>query len=125
MEEAVTLFMPKLKGPSAKEIAKAKSVLEEHHKALKVRGKNSHVVCRSFVAYAPKKGCGAFLRIGDLTYIQTHFYVKPYGCTSGDFYREGEGEFICPKCGARNRLYNSPEVTNLKSEFALVVNEYE
>jgi hypothetical protein len=37
-------------------------------------------------------------QIRSLTYIQTHWYETPYGCTGGDLWREGEGQFDCPKC---------------------------
>jgi hypothetical protein len=30
--------------------------------------------------------------------------VEPYSCTGGEYWREGEGKFECPKCGEINRL---------------------
>lgn len=69
-------------------------------------------------------GCGVEHEIKNLTYIQTHFYIKPYGCTGGDYYREGEGQFICPACGHRNRLYTRPEIQDLKPAFGKIVDEY-
>jgi len=48
--------------------------------------------------------CGATHAIGALTYIQTHWYVRPSGCTDGDYYNNGEGKWDCPACGLVNRL---------------------
>lgn len=74
------------------------------------------VLCRS---------CGRRTVVSALTYIQTHFYISPYSCTGGDYWKEGEGQFDCPKCGARNRLYDRPDVVALKRYFAAVVKEHE
>lgn len=41
--------------------------------------------------------------IKNLIYIQTHWYVSPSGCTDGDYWRAGEGQYVCPKCGHVNR----------------------
>ncbi len=46
------------------------------------------------------KGCGRMTRIRDLVYMATHWYVQPYSCSGGDYWREGDGEFDCPHCGA-------------------------
>lgn len=43
-------------------------------------------------------------KIEDLTVIQTYWYVRPFGCTGGDYWNKGEVNFICPKTGYRNRL---------------------
>lgn len=61
--------------------------------------------------------CGKTTVVSALTYIQTHFYISPYGCTSGDYWKEGEGQFECPKCGRENRLYDRPDVVALKRYF--------
>lgn len=70
-------------------------------------------------------GCGMALEIGELIYIQTNWYVRPYGCTGGDYYKQGEAAFVCPKCGGRNRLYPKPEIVALKRHFKSVVEEYD
>lgn len=49
-------------------------------------------------------GCGALHAIKDLTLRVTHFYVEPYGCTDGDYWSEGEWQFVCPSNGVFNRL---------------------
>lgn len=64
------------------------------------------------------KFCRAAHQIGSLIYLQTHWYVRPSGCTDGGYYKEGEGNWDCPACGRRNRLYDKPEITALKRLFA-------
>lgn len=70
------------------------------------------------------KGCGRKSRLRNLTYIATHWYTEPYGCTGGDYWSEGEGQFDCPHCGHRNRLYNRKEVQALKHHFKAVVDSH-
>jgi hypothetical protein len=80
-----------------------------------------------------QKGCGEKLPIKDLTYIQTHWYESPWGCTGGDSWHEGEANFVCPKCGARNRpcmykewdLIKDNKFSLIKSKFKEHVNEYD
>jgi hypothetical protein len=72
-----------------------------------------------------KGGCGTKHKVNDLTYIQTHWYTPPSGCTDGDYWNQGEGQFICPTCGELNRLYERPAVMALKSFFKEVQNSYE
>lgn len=47
--------------------------------------------------------------ISTLTYIQTHWYERPYGCSGGDRWRQGEGQFECPHCSQINRLLRTGE----------------
>lgn len=54
--------------------------------------------------------CGKQPKLSMCTYIQTHWYVRPTGCTGGDYWRSGEGQFRCPRCESIIRLYDSPEV---------------
>jgi hypothetical protein len=70
-------------------------------------------------------GCGAEHKVSMLEYIQTHWYTRPSGCTEGDYWNLGEGQFICPSCGKKNRLVERPEVTKLKPFFATVKDLYE
>lgn len=49
-------------------------------------------------------GCGSSHAIGELELHITHWYVEPHGCTGGDYWNEGEWQFVCPTCGALNRL---------------------
>lgn len=56
-------------------------------------------------------GCKDFHKIGNLTAIQTHWYTPPHGCTGGDYWNEGELQFICPETGIINRLlFNNHDV---------------
>ncbi len=48
--------------------------------------------------------CNNHHEIGELAAIQTHWYVSPHGCTGGDYWLEGELQFICPETGIVNRL---------------------
>lgn len=70
------------------------------------------------------KGCGMALKVGELTYIQTHWYESPHGCTGGDIWHQGEGQFFCPHCNHRNRLYDRPEIEKLKHLFKDSVDEH-
>lgn len=49
-------------------------------------------------------GCGKRTRVSSITYIQTYWYERPYGCTGGDRWHEGEGQWDCPKCDHNHRL---------------------
>jgi len=68
--------------------------------------------------------CGLQFWIRDLTYIQTHWYTPPRGCTEGDYWNAGEGQWQC-KCGHLNRLYNKPEIEKLKRLFKDVEDTYD
>jgi hypothetical protein len=83
-----------------------------------------YVTCTTNLAYKGD-GCGKRTQIRNLVYIQTHFYVSPWGCTGGDFWKEGEGAFNCPKCDYRNRLYDRPDIMDLKPYFESVEDEHE
>jgi len=55
--------------------------------------------------------CEDFHEIGSLTAIQTHWYTSPHGCTGGDYWNEGELQFICPETNVKNRLlFNNHDV---------------
>lgn len=68
--------------------------------------------------------CDNTFEIKDLTYIQTHWYTPPRSCTGGDYWNEGEGQFDCPHCKTRWRLYKLPDIMKLKHLFKDVVKEY-
>lgn len=70
------------------------------------------------------KGCGAKYNIKNISYIQTHWYESPYSCSSGDQWHQGDGEWECPCCGKRNRLYTRPEIEAMKYLFREIVNEH-
>ena len=68
--------------------------------------------------------CGVQRPIGDVVYIQTHWYVRPYSCTGGDYWNEGEGNFKCLSCGFLNRLYDREEYQKLKYRFKEIFKTY-
>lgn len=61
------------------------------------------------------------LSLEKLTYIQELWYEQPHGCTGGDIWHEGEANFICPKCGVRNRPQFHPDWDFLEdNSFSLI-----
>src|ERR1700743_3730080 len=72
-----------------------------------------------------KDGCNSAFQPKDLTYIQTFWYTPPYSCSGGDYWNYGEGQFICPLCGVKNRLYERPDVENLKHMFGKVEEQHD
>lgn len=115
------IYRPDLGGPSEEEVAKAHAVLVEHYAAIDRQNADSLIRCEGNVL---GKGCGELLRIGDLEYIQTHWYTPPRSCSGGDYWQQGEGNFYCPKCGHRNRTFNRTEVETLKGHFKSIVEEH-
>jgi len=72
------------------------------HQKIKKRNKKRAIKCVS---------CDKAHEIGDLTVIQTHWYTPPSGCTDGDYWNEGELQFVCPETEIKNRLlFNNFEV---------------
>ena len=83
-----------------KRVEAAKAQLREAERALDDARARRRIKC----------ACGRSHAIRDLDLIVTHYYIEPYGCTSGDYWRAGEWCFVCPK-GVRNRLlFNDYEV---------------
>ncbi len=70
-------------------------------------------------------GCGKKMPIRDLVYIQTHHYVEPSGCSDGDYWVQSEGNFDCPHCGQRQRLYDQKPIEALKRLFRGVTEEHD
>lgn len=48
--------------------------------------------------------CGKRHQIGKLDLLQTQWYVQPFSCSGGDYWKDGELQFICPDTKVRNRL---------------------
>jgi hypothetical protein len=48
--------------------------------------------------------CSDNHKISDLEAVQTHHYIGPDGCCGGDYWLEGEMQFVCPTTGIVNRL---------------------
>lgn len=123
MSETVDYFSPPLGGPTQAEIEAATAVLEANKAAIETQKRGTLVKCTSQIATG--KGCGALHEIGKLTYFQTHWYVSPHGCSGGDYWKRGEGQWLCPGCGHRNRLHRSPEIEKMKRYFAEVVDDHD
>lgn len=68
-------------------------------------------------------GCGMTSIIRELTYIQTLWYEEPHGCFGGDVWHHGEGQWICPHCKHRNRLFDKPDISKLKYMFKNIMEE--
>lgn len=76
-----------------KRVEAAKAQLREAERALDDARARRRIKC----------ACGRSHAIRDLDLIVTHYYIEPYGCTSGDYWLEGEWNFVC-RNGVRNRL---------------------
>jgi hypothetical protein len=50
-------------------------------------------------------GCGKMHRVKSCTLIQSHYYVRPSGCTDGDYWSMGEMQIVCPDTDNKNRLF--------------------
>lgn len=105
--------------------AKAKAAVETALAALNKRkaalaeaeAKATIVCCR----------CASHYAIATQVYVQTHWYVSPHGCTGGDYWNEGEGNWKCPDCGFVNRFdakdggwMGQPEIVAAKNHFESV-----
>jgi len=112
-----------------KKLTKNARALERARAKVKELGKErEELLSHTPVSCTPNnhgRGCGESFEVRDLVYIQTHWYERPHGCSGGDTWHQGEGNFICPKCGHRNRLYDRPEIAALKLHFNSVKNEHE
>ncbi len=105
-------------------LARAKNKVDDlSEKILSHQRENQVLVCRGDHA-GPGKGCGTELRPCDVVYIRTHWYESPHGCTGGDTWHEGEGQFDCPKCGKRSRLYDDPRFNQKPALFKSAVDEH-
>jgi len=92
-------------------------------KMSKLKGELKNAKSRSMIKC---NNCNKRTQVSKLVYLQTHWYEEPYSCTAGDRWHEGEGQFICSKCGVKNRLINRREkITDLKDYFSKVENVYE
>jgi methionyl-tRNA synthetase len=98
---------------------------------------HSQVLIRCCSPWYKNKGCNTLHKVSDLTYIQTHFYVAPYSVQVGDYWKEDEGQFVCPTCGYLNRLCGKKEnsdayyvnkreyITSMKCYFKKVKDVYD
>lgn len=78
------------------------------------------------------RGCGKNINVKDIELIQTYWYEGAWGCTGGDTWHAGETNFICPKCGKRNRPcwnkefdFVNMDFGDIKYNFKNITEEYE
>lgn len=102
--------------------------MEMHRRALRILQEekvrtlpDAEVICIA----GGDRGCGVHHKVSDLKFVQTYWYTPPSGCTEGDYWNLGEGQFKCPSCGTLNRLYERPEVEALKPYFKFVEERYD
>lgn len=72
--------------------------------------------------------CKKRTRIRRLIFIQTYWYTPPHGCTGGDYWNAGEGQWICPRCRHLNRMcgFNGQEwLAELMEHFASVFDKHD
>lgn len=98
------------------EVAELNKSLRAKHEDLDKARADQPVVCEK---------CGTVHRVKNLEYIQTHWYTSPSGCTDGDYWNVGEGQYQCPVCETIWRLYDCPELTSLKHLFKSVRDTYD
>lgn len=108
------LKLAKYEGPTNKQIERALKVIEARDFAIRKQKANATVKCRF---------CKKTNRIRQLTYIQTYWYSRE---AYNEDWIEGEGRFVCLKCDQLNRLYDQPEVEELKEYFYTIekINTY-
>jgi len=102
----------------------------DHIKELKnnLRKAYGDIIIKCEDNYVHGNGCGKGTKIKNLILIQTHWYVSPYGCTGGDYWKRGECNFICPKCEHRNRLLDNREIFGqypIRESFREIIEEYD
>lgn len=49
-------------------------------------------------------GCGRRHALKSCVLIRTHWYVRPFSCSGGDYWLPGEWHIVCPHTGVRNRM---------------------
>jgi hypothetical protein len=83
----------------SKKVEQLESQLEAAKQALKDENRRKKFKC----------GCGKMHEIGKCSVVQRHWYERPWGCTGGDNWWQGELQIVCPDTGLRNRLlYDVP-----------------
>jgi len=68
--------------------------------------------------------CSHVSEIRNMKFIQMHYYVGPYSCNEGDYYKAGKWHVECPRCKCVLTPI-SEEVKELKPLFKGVENRYD
>jgi len=69
--------------------------------------------------------CGTYHTISKTVLFQEHFYVRPHGCTGGDYWNDAEIGFVCTKCDNFITDYHNPKIKELKHLFENIILVYE
>ena len=99
-------------------IKRTKQILSNLRKQRDEKNSRKFVICGK---------CKKKTQIRKTVFIQTHWYVTPEGCCGGDYWNVGEAQFLCTKCGIRNRLLSekSKELVAFKLLFYKVFEEHD
>ena len=69
-------------------------------------------------------GCGKYHRICDLTRVIEQVYTSPHGCSGGDYWSDGEQQFLCLDIPTLYiRLMNNTKYTIIYSQRNLLEND--
>lgn len=101
-----------------RDISVLEARLRELRDVVKSELPKAKVKCLGWMASYGPGGCGVWSPLISLTYLQT-VYTDRDGDSS-----YGEGAFICPKCGKRNRLIDRPHLEALRPHFKDIKKEY-
>lgn len=71
----------------------------------------------------PCAACKKRCLIANVTLYQTHWHVAPRGCSEGDYWKEGECQFVCHHCNTANRLLFKTEYDYSKHEHISAAND--
>lgn len=74
-----------------------------------LRGRKKQVIRRFLIRC---RECRVASRLSSWGFVQKMYYVRPSGCTEGDYWVPRDTEtcdIVCPKCGERNYIYNHPQ----------------
>ncbi len=102
---------------SLKKIEAAKKRLEKMQADHKLLQKQRQISCGE---------CHTVSNIGDMVFIQPHWYESPHGCMGGDMWHQckDDGFAVCPHCKSELRLYKHPELLAQKYNFKEVVDRH-
>lgn len=79
----------------------------------KLSGKKSDILRNMLVKCV---NCHKQSKICEWTFVQKYWYVRPSGCTEGDYWKHDEYDtcdIMCAKCSFQNYIYNHPQKTKI------------
>ena len=66
-----------------------------------LRNKQSQIRKNAMIKCAQ---CDHGMRVADIDLLDLQYYVRPSGCTDGDYHVHSEYNYICENCQVRNRF---------------------